>query len=269
MTLRNALLRQLAQRYPFRRGRTRVSNFAKRRVEGYTLAYDQAGHRMLLDLDQYIDSHLYIDGAYEQDCLSVFADTAVEFGATRFFDIGANLGIYTLHFAELPGIEEIHCFEPDPRTFAQLLANLLLAGLTDRVLAHCVALSALDEPAGTLYLSRSRSSHEMDKSAAGTTSLVFDERRHSDGRVRRVPMRRLDGLVQMQNETLAIKIDVEGHELSVLQGMGQLLRHNRAVIMVESFPHGCAGVRRSLEAAGLQLRHRFSGADNYLYVPQR
>ncbi len=42
-----------------------------------------------------------------------------------FFDVGANIGLYTVIASPLVGLEgRVHSFEPNPRTFARLLENI-------------------------------------------------------------------------------------------------------------------------------------------------
>ena len=43
-----------------------------------------------------------------------------------------------------------------------------------------------------------------------------------------------DELLNYKNEKLCIKIDVEGHELSVLKGLAKNLKENKCMILVES-----------------------------------
>jgi hypothetical protein len=46
---------------------------------------------------------------------------------------------------------------------------------------------------------------------------------------------RLDDMLRLNGENVAIKIDVEGHELAVVEGMRDLLRGNRCLIQAEVY----------------------------------
>ena len=68
------------------------------------------------------------------------------------FDVGANLGLYTLLFSHRTGrTGQVHAFEPAPPTFQALLCNLDREGRFRNVVANGVAVGAA---AGTasLYL---------------------------------------------------------------------------------------------------------------------
>ncbi len=56
-----------------------------------------------------------------------------------FWDIGANVGVFTLYAGLRPGIE-VRAFEPAAASYAALCRNIEANALADRVQAYCVAL---------------------------------------------------------------------------------------------------------------------------------
>ena len=66
---------------------------------------------------------------------------------------------------------------------------------------------------------RGRQADEFGKYNMGTSGLDRYPRRHDRSEEVEVRKRRLDDVLQLHAKTIAIKIDVEGHELSVLRGM--------------------------------------------------
>jgi len=56
------------------------------------------------------------------------------------FDIGANVGSYTIWAAKTRGTR-VFAFEPESQNFAILNTNILLNGLQDRVSAYCLAIA--------------------------------------------------------------------------------------------------------------------------------
>ena len=118
-----------------------------------------------------------------------------------FLDVGANAGSYTVLAAGAARARTI-AIEPLPRTFARLQANVRLNDLEDMVEAHCCGLSASP---GKLQFS---SEHDTGNRVAipGETRATVS-----------VPVRTLDEVCGDRRPRV-IKIDVEGHELSVLEG---------------------------------------------------
>lgn len=118
-----------------------------------------------------------------------------------FMDVGANVGSYTVMAAGAVGASVI-AVEPLPSTFAKLQANILYNDLMDRVDAQCCGLSS---STGELLF---------------TSSLDTMNRIALPGETRptvKVPVRTMDELCAGRVPRV-LKIDVEGHEASVLAG---------------------------------------------------
>ena len=137
-------------------------------------------------------------------------------------DIGANIGIYTRMFSALTGATgHVHAFEPAPANFEKLEATV--SGLSNVSLQH----AAVGAASGTtrLYVS----------SELNVDHRTFDS---GDGRVSiDVPLVKLDDYFSPGQRVDFIKIDVQGYELSVLQGAARVLReknHNR--VFMELWP---------------------------------
>ncbi|MEY4487934.1 MAG: hypothetical protein RIQ79_442 [Verrucomicrobiota bacterium] len=126
----------------------------------------------------------------------------------NFLDIGANAGVYSLWVASLraPGLR-VDAFEPDPELCASLRFNLATNAL-DSVRLHSVALGAAE---GEVVLAAGAGNKgENHITAAATPSAAAAGIR--------VPMTTLPDFLARENLARidALKIDVEGHEVSVL-----------------------------------------------------
>jgi FkbM family methyltransferase len=140
--------------------------------------------------------------------------------ARAAIDVGANVGLYAGRLAQL--CPRVHAFEPIP-----WLADALAAKLPDNVRLHRIALS--DQP-GTAEL---RIPFRADVEEHGLATLEDNNRLEGED-IRRVActLARLEDVV---TEPVGfIKIDVEGHELAVLNGARRILREHRPVLLVES-----------------------------------
>jgi len=123
------------------------------------------------------------------------------------------------------------------------------------VTVHGVALSNRE---GTAKIS-------IDPSSSGLSTLAPDDeaQRHRDySYIETVPTAGLDDTVPLQDRRIAIKMDVEGFELTALEGMVRTLQSNEAVVQIETRP---ANAER-LDARMLELGYRFRdaiGEDRY------
>ena len=249
--------------YPLRLAQGKLIRFAMNNVRGVALARDDFGRPWLLVLDNYIDACIYLRGSFEKELLKGFAAHAQRGGCEAFIDVGANIGVYSVHFAQQPAIKRVYAFEPDPRNHAQLMAEMLLNNVEQKIEAFNCALSD-DNGDATLYLG-CRAEDGLRQQNNGTSSLSFNALRHDVASARVVRKAKLDDLLDFAGRKIAIKIDVEGHEQSVLRGMTRTLLENECVVMVESFPERFAGVKQHLEDCGYARSEHFNVADNYIF----
>jgi FkbM family methyltransferase len=139
-------------------------------------------------------------------------------------DVGANIGVYTRFLARLVGPDgHVYAFEPAPANYARLQAS------TNR-LGNVTALPvALGEGNGTVALFLSQD--------LNVDHRTYDSR---DGRVRLdVPLVQLDDYFPAGAKIDFMKIDVQGHEYSVLRGAVRVLKENPSItIMMEFWPFG-------------------------------
>jgi FkbM family methyltransferase len=259
------LLRLIAQRYPTWRGKNRLVEFALRHVSGKKLHADKSGARFLLDLDNFVDSMLFVKGAFEPTEIEALAGCAEEAKCRTFVDVGANFGLFTVTMAMRPWCQRVHAFEPDPRNFAQLMGNVFLNELSDKVAAYPLALSEQDGHT-CLYLGREYDRYYYGKFNSGMSSILERQERSGSKETAMVETRRLDGLLQLDGEAIAAKIDVEGHELEVLRGMRRLLERNRCVLLIEAFPISRDAVFAYLSGLGYTVAAEPGEASNFLFV---
>ena len=132
-------------------------------------------------------------------------------GAT-VLDVGANVGAYSLLFAQWVGpAGKVYAFEPSPHTRASLSRHLQLNGLAGVV--ETVPAAVADRCAEAEFTTAPPDGlHRLAASASTPDAL-------------RVPVVSLDAFCSERGiRPTVIKIDVEGAELSVLRGARETLR---------------------------------------------
>jgi FkbM family methyltransferase len=142
-------------------------------------------------------------------------------------DVGAFLGQYSLPAARAVGpTGKVVAFEPDPRNFAYLVKNVERNGLSDRV--KTVPQAVTDRTGETtLYL---------DPEVGSGSSVVFRRRRAVATET--VPTVRLDDALGHSISPDVIKLDIEGGEVSALDGMAETIRGAKPdlAMFIECFP---------------------------------
>lgn len=184
--------------------------------------------RMRVDLrDRNIGRLLFIDGCYYEVAETAFISNYLSSGMT-FVDVGANLGVYSVLGAKRVGpTGRVIAFEPDPDNFSLLIENLQLNRCGRQVTALNLALG--EEP-GELTLWKSAfnfGDHRLGNWADGRKGTAvrvdsFDNQ-----------FDKIGGPIHL------LKIDVQGFEAQVFNGMKRTLRNNPPhTILMEYWPHG-------------------------------
>lgn len=127
-----------------------------------------------------------------------------------FFDIGANVGSYTILASGCIAAKSVS-FEPIPATFEWLKKNIELNHLNDVVLARNIGIGSSKN---ILYFT---------KAFDTVNHVVINPGSMNSEEMIKVPVEDLDTIVTKEGIPILIKIDVEGFETDVLNGMSQTL----------------------------------------------
>lgn len=125
------------------------------------------------------------------------------------FDIGANIGIYSLVMSECPDVT-VHAFEPHPATFATLRRTITQNGRTN---VHPWQI-ALSDATGTI---------DFTNDDFSTVNQALAPGEQAENTIQ-VPCETASSFCQrLQLTPDLLKIDTEGHEPAVLRGFGARL----------------------------------------------
>ena len=175
-----------------------------------------------LDIRDSIDREIYFTNRYEEEQIKLLIDSIKKFKITHFIDVGANIGIYALNIAKnFPNIK-IDAFEPHKGAFERMKANIHQNGFSQIIQSHNLALSS-ENKNGYLQASTRFGTYQ-----SGGASIS------PEGEMK-ISQVRGDDLIKDVDSIIAIKIDVEGFELSVLQGIKNLIKNNKIFLQIEIF----------------------------------
>jgi FkbM family methyltransferase len=173
-------------------------------------------------------------GLYEREKQEIISQEVR--GGNVFYDVGANVGFYSLLASALVGLGRVFAFEPSPRNLSYLRKHLELN-------------SAANVDVLALAVSDKNGVERFQVEPSGLTGHLS-----SDGDVE-VPTATLDSLMD-EGRILPpdyIKMDIEGTELLALQGASKTIQRYRPEIFLAT--HGrevhveCS---RQLESWGYQ-----------------
>lgn len=156
-------------------------------------------------------------------------------GARRFLDVGAHTGLYTLLAAALEPNLKIAAVEPLPSAHERLLEHLKLNGLLSRCQAHRLALG---RDSGQLTLRVPRQFELPQSASLEGCSVKLPE----GALVDEVDVPVVTGASLVEHDGGApidlVKLDVEGAEALVLEGLRSTLETDHPALIFECNPEG-------------------------------
>lgn len=142
-----------------------------------------------------------------------------------FIDVGVNFGLFSIYFAkQLKNEGHVYAFEPEEKCINLIKKNSLLNNINNITIHEC----AVSDKIGFTQMS-----NVDDQTALGYVDNVKKE--HDDSN--KIKVITLDSIfVKEKKEIDIVKIDVEGHETSVINGFKSSLSDKRIspkVMMIE------------------------------------
>jgi FkbM family methyltransferase len=149
---------------------------------------------------------------------------------TAVLDIGANIGIMTVHLARTVKGSTVYSFEPMPNNISAFKRIIKYFKLENVILFEV----ALGNTEGEVEMVMPVISNVKMQ---GLSHVIHDSIPDNNvGERFKVPLKILDNMIELVNSPKrisAIKIDVENYEFFVLDGAKQLIDKNRPVVYAE------------------------------------
>ncbi len=157
-----------------------------------------------------VSALIYNQGMYDWNNMHFLPEIARLANLHTFIDVGANIGVYSLILSEVSRLM-VYAFEPHPVTYRYLQKNIEINPGRSIVAVN----SAVGNVDGTVYLT--------DHPGSATNRVLAGGSAEQESGLM-VPICRLDTFCSSRNISPEIvKIDVEGYELAVLEGLGELI----------------------------------------------
>ena len=221
------------------------------------LVQSRMGALLLLDQVNVVDRQLLLRGAWEAPQVDFLSDLVRSHQRADepliLLDIGSHAALYPVVLSQRMAFDEIVAFEPVPANLAQLRANLWLNGLLSKVK---VVEKAVCDHEGTLDFIVG---YEKNRGL----SRIMDGAKTDKEEVIEVAATAIDISSSYANALIVCKIDVEGGELRVIEGMKKTIARNRFIFQIENLAtRPIEQLRAVLEPLGCKMVHSI-GQDFY------
>jgi len=184
---------------------------------------------MFLDFLDPIDRELIINQEYEKKEISILTELIESNDVNYFLDIGANCGAYSFKIASQFENLNILAFEPNKEAYEKF--NKTLEINLNRFKNIKIFNFGLSDKKSKLKM-RSQIKHGYAQTGGST---VTDEKNYENAKVYDANFEIGNEILKLTNSNIAIKIDVEGHEINVLLGLQKILVNNNCVLQIEIF----------------------------------
>lgn len=215
----------LHSRLPYRIKKSLIKRCARDVFKDYAFEREFFGMRYPGNAGNVIDRQVLLCGAYEKYMLFFLRDYIREQGMEHkavMVDVGANVGNHALFLSQHAG--QVHAFEPYQPVRAKLDEKLRINGVGNVRVFPC----GLGEQDATLPfyapggdnegIGSFREEHSADNTYAGELEI-----RHGDTALQDAGIKRVD----------ILKVDVEGFERPVLEGLKETIARDRPLIIFE------------------------------------
>ena len=216
--------------------------------------------RMFLDFLDPIDREIILYQEYESQELNFLIKQIKDNKINFFFDVGSNCGYYSIVVAKEITDIKITSFEPNKEAYFKFIKTLKDNPILSKKI-HA-------ENFGLSNISSQLEMQSMIKhgySQTGGTAII-DKDKYKNFDTFFGDFKIGSDYIKIINKSFAIKIDVEGHELNVLEGLKKVLQQNKAIIQIEIFTKNFHATNNFLISLGYKLIFSIKNRSNYFYT---
>ena len=194
-----------------------------------------------------MNKEIFLFNNYENLQIEFLVKNIKKYDLKYFLDIGANSGIYSLIIGNKFNKIKIKSFEPVKKTITEFKNNLKLNKQLKNIKLYEFGLS--NKNSRLLMKAKVRdgfiqsSGFGVVKKKDNLKNLYIEKNIFKIG----------DSIVKLKNKDISIKIDAEGHEYEVLQGLKNLINNNRIFLQVEIFNKNFNKTNKYLEKQKFKL----------------
>lgn len=171
--------------------------------------------------DGTIEKEILFTGIFDLELYDLFCDK-ININDI-IIDVGANIGYFSILYSKLVGENgKVYAFEPAINTFNKLIKNIKLNSITN-IITNQIGIGNKNETLFIFY----------DKNNIGSSSYVSKEKNSIK---EKTIIKKFDSEYKFIKKINFIKIDVEGFELEVLNGMKETIKKFKPNMVVEYSP---------------------------------
>jgi FkbM family methyltransferase len=214
------------------------------------------------NINEPMDKEIFLFNTYENNQIIFLLENINKFNPEYFLDIGANSGIYSLIISNKFKNIKIKSFEPVAETIKKFQNNLKLNNKLKNIRLYKYGLS--NKNLNLLMKAQIRNNYIQ----SGGYGVVRVGENLDNLHVEKNLFKIGDNVIKLKNKKICIKIDTEGHENEVLQGLKKLLTRNKIFLQIEIFKENFKKINYILKKLKFRKTNSVTsdGKTDYYYV---
>ena len=239
------LIKETLKRFNLHGGLWLFIIYLAHRITGKTIVYkDVLGSKMKLNIAYGgVHSELFLHSIREEVATKYFMHKLNK--NMTVVDIGANIGYYAL--LEARTCKKVYAIEPAPNNYQSLIENIKLNNYQNIE----TSMIAIGDKEGDIQFKLSKTPNWHKIAVNGNGDIT-------------VPITTLDKFLKGKKVDI-IRMDVEGYEANILEGMGDIMKNNHLLMFIETHNDLMAGYGKSLRLF-YELLARYNYYLNYSVI---
>ena len=194
-----------------------------------------------LDIRDPIDRSVLLFNFYEEEQINYLIRLFRKNKINYFFDVGANCGMYSLVISKLFPKTSTLSFEPVKSTFKKLEKNFSLNPKLKNMKKYNYGLSNKNSKL------KMKALFKKNFIQSGGYGVVNNKDNLKNLHTEFALFKKGDDKFKYKNKIICLKIDVEGHEIFVLNGLKKIFKNNKIFLQIEIFPNNLTKINRCLK----------------------
>ena len=217
------------------------------------------GTVMYLDFLDPIDREIILYKKYEDEEVQYLIILIRKYLIKKFFDVGSNCGYYSIKIlTEIPELD-VTAFEPNKEAYLKFQKTIKKnSNFLKKIKLKNFGLSNKNSILKMKFLNK----HGYNQTGG---SSVIEDFNYIEKNTFVSNFKTGDSILKLENQILCFKIDVERHEFNVLQGLKNLFKKNKIILLIEIYEKNFIKCNNFLKKLGFKLIKKFSNRSNFVY----
>jgi FkbM family methyltransferase len=214
---------------------------------------------MFLDFLDPIDREIILNQKFENKEITDLLHLMKKYSIKTFFDLGANCGYYSIKVLKEISEVKVIAFEPNKEAYSKFNKTILVnSQFSKNIKIENFGLSNQNALLKMKFLKK------YDYNQTGGSSVISDFD-INEKNFFYATFKIGDEILDFKNQKLCFKIDVERHEINVIQGLKKTLKDNDSLILIEIYKKNFYEIDIILKGLGFNQIKKFKERSNYLY----